>query len=505
VSVDASLDSTSERSRSGVMASLRAHALVITIGLVVGAVLGFGGSALLPTEYTATSSIYFDVSAPFSPTVEGGGGGGDPVRFIADQAALVTTSEVLKKAGDSVKPPVPVDDVRDSVKAVPSANVSQVIITAVRPTAEQARDIANAVARAYRDISKARVDKAKAEAIAAVANPPDEEKIALAAAAYGDGTSAIEDAVLPETRSAPAPLTNALFGGLVGLFLVAGVNLLRDQRKARRASVADLDLMLGAPLLTRYPSPPSRSIGDLVNADPTTDRFRAANDVLTAIDVRLEGVRRPSVLLLSWQVHLSTTALTVSVALAAAREGRPVVVVDGGGKERGISSLTDVSPGRGLQGLANAATPIGASLRKWRVGNTELGVVPLSEWAPTPTSAAARPQVLRAAMERLRESSVLNLVDGPPLTERSLGLALGRGVDGVVLVLDENTSVDDAQEMGRRIGLAGVAPIGYVLVRASRRRVIRQTERVARESFGYNSDGIPMIDEERAHPGRARA
>lgn len=503
---DTPLDSSSERTRSGVLATVRTHAVTIAGGLVVGAVLGFVGSQFLPTEYTAKSTIFFEATGPFSP--DAAGGGDDAVRFVSNQAALVLTTDVLQPASDAVA--VPIEDVRESVTAVAGTDTSDVTITAVAPAAEQAQAIADAVANSYRTVAGARVTQEADAAVAAVnANAPagagaaaaaadgaTEQAIRLRAAAYGDGVSAIEPAILPESASAPLPLQNALIGGLIGLFLVTGVNLLRDQRKAGTASVADLDLMLGAPLLSRYPAPGSRAISDLVNADSSSDRFRAANDVLTAIDVRLEGVRRPSVLFLSWQNHLSTTALTVSVSLAAAREGRPVVLVDGGGKERGISSLTDVSPGRGLEGLANLATPISASLRTWRVAKAELGVVPLSDWSPTPTSAAARPQVLRAAMERLRESSVLNLVDGPPLTERSLGLALGRGVDGVVLVLDEDTSVDDAQEMGRRIGIAGISAIGYVLVRAPRRR-LREADRTSgRGESAYESDMV--VEEDRA-------
>lgn len=474
------LDPTSERSRSGVMATVRSHWSAIAMGVVVGAVLGFVGSSLLPAEYTAQSKLIFKASAPFTPGDEQNN---DAVRFVADQAEIIVGADVLQRAADRLVPSVPVEDLREKVTAVASAETSVVTVTAVRPGAAEAQAVADAVAISYREIAGERVQAASAQAQAEVTAPEVDQQILLRAAAYGDGVSAVEPAVIPEAPSAPLPLQNALLGALAGLFLITGVFLLRDQRRAGTASVADLDLMLGAPLLSRYPSPESRAIADLVNADTSSDRFRAANDVLTAIDVRLEGVRRPSVLFLSWQDHLSTTALTVSVALAAAREGRPVVLVDGGGKERGISTLTDVSPGRGLEGLANMATPVSASLRSWRVARAELGVVPLSDWSPTPTSAAARPQVLRAAMERLRENSILNLVDGPPLTERSLGLALGRGVDGVVLVLDEDTSVDDAQEMGRRIGLAGISAIGYVLVRPTRRRTRAAADRRTLDSY----------------------
>lgn len=472
------LDPSSERARVGVLSTVRTHGLMIVVGLLVGAALGYLGSALLTKQYTAEAKIFFNVEAPFTA---GDTPFDDPVRFGLDQAALVQTTEVLQRAGDSLVPPVPVEDVRKSVTAAPLPGASQVTITVVRPDAEQARALANAVATFYQTIAGERVAKVAADAekavtsgtgaAAAAADAAVRQTIRLRAAAYGDGVETIEPAQLPRAPSSPVPLQNAILGGLIGLFLVTGVYLVRDQRRARRATVADLDLMIGAPLLARYASPNSRAISQMVSTDTSSDRFRAGHDVLTAVDVALEGVMRPSVLFLSWQNPLSTTALIVSVAVASAREGRPVVLVDGGAKEHGISSLTDVDPGRGLEGLANRNTPVGASLRTWQFANLEMGVVPLSDWSPSLTSAAARPQVLRAAIERLRETAALTLVDGPPLTERSLGLALGRGVDGVVLVIDESTSVDVAQEMGRHIGQANLSVLGYVLVRPSKRRL----------------------------------
>ncbi len=123
----------------------------------------------------------------------------------------------------------------------------------------------------------------------------------------------------------------------------------------------------------------------------------------------------------------------------------------------------------------------------------EIGVVPLDGWSPTLSGAAARPQVLRSAIDRLRDVAGLTLVDGPPLTERSLGLALGRGVDGVILVIDEETSVDDAHEIGRRIALAGV------------QRARLRAGRAVRPAVDEPADLVPAAARGRtAEPGRGR-
>jgi capsular polysaccharide biosynthesis protein len=142
------LDPPSDRSRPGVLTSVRAHLMVIVIALLAGAALGYLGSALLPTSYTAEASFYLGATAPFrsndvDPT-------GDAVRFTADQAELVMTTEVLEAAGKSLSPPVATEDVRTSVTAVASASTSQVIVTAERPEAAQAQALADAVVAFYR-------------------------------------------------------------------------------------------------------------------------------------------------------------------------------------------------------------------------------------------------------------------------------------------------------------------------------------------------------------------
>lgn len=421
------LDPPSERSWPGVLASLRSHVLAIVGGFLVGAMLGYFGSLLLPTRYTAEASFYLGVDTPFAPIDQGTVG--DPVRFVADQAELVVTADVLQRAGDRVTPPLSVEEVRESVEATASTVTSRVSVSVERPDAEQARSLADAVVASYARVATQRVAAAASVAAEVVDDPILQEDIQLRATAYGDGVAVVEPAVLPDTPSAPRPLQNALLVGLLGMVLVTGLAVLRDQHRARKASIADLDLLLGAPLLTRYAEP--RTASEVVSTDPSSDRLRAGQDVLMAIDVALEDTPRPSVLFLSWQLALTTTSLVVSVALAAARrppqgsrptpaptKGSPVILIDGGLKERGISALTGVEPGLGLDALANPATPIGDVLRSWWVADTQLGIVPL-DGSAAPTGAAARPQVLRSATARLQHSAAMTLVDGPPLTEHS--------------------------------------------------------------------------------------
>ena len=460
------LDPSTERSRAGVLSSLRRHAVLLLAATALGSVAGYFGSWLLPTEYTSASALYFRANSQFQPIDTNG----DPARFIADQAALVTGAQVLEAAGRSVNPPLSGDRVGDLVYAAPSSDSDRVTVGATGPTPEQARELVNAVVAQYRIQARSRVSDTLSTALAAVTDDNLRQDIQLRAAAYGDGVAAVDAGGLPVEASAPLPGQNALLGGIAALLIAVMVAVFRDQRRARHASIADLDLLLGAPLLSRFPAPLSTAAADMVTADTMSPRLRAAHDTMLAVDVALEGMSPASVLFLSWQRARTTTSLVATVAAAAARDRRSVVVIDGGLKSPSITTVSDVDPGHGLDALANPEVLVGASMRTWTLDGLQIGVVPVNELSPSPTGAVARPQVLATAVGRLRETANLILVDGPPLTERSLGLALGRGVDGIVMVIDERTTVDDAHEMGRRIALAGARVLGYVLVAAPHRR-----------------------------------
>ncbi len=221
------LDPRSERSQTGVLASLRSHALSILVGLLVGAVLGYLGSSFLPTRYTAVTSIYLGVDAPFTPVDRGGVG--EPVRFVADQAQLIETTGVLKRAGARMTPPLSVAEVRQSVKATASTDTSQMNVSAERPDAEQARALADAVVASYREATAGRVAAAASLAVDVADDPILQRDIRLRAAAYGDGVTAVEPAALPGAASAPRSLQNALLVGFLGMFIVMGMAVLRDQ------------------------------------------------------------------------------------------------------------------------------------------------------------------------------------------------------------------------------------------------------------------------------------
>ncbi|MGH3565064.1 MAG: hypothetical protein ACRDRH_03335 [Pseudonocardia sp.] len=454
------LDPLSDRSRPGVFTSMRSHAPLIVGVAIIGGILGYLLSSLLPTAYTATSSVYFSVDRPFHPSGEGDG---DLARFTADQAEIVVTADVLQRAAGRLDPTLPLEEIRSSVTAVSATDTSRMTIIAERPNPEEAQALANAVVAAYRELATERVIEVLGAAQDTVVDDYLEGQMRVRAAAYRDGVAAAEVATLPTTPSAPRPKQNGLIVGVVGLMLAIGWAVLRDQRRNRTASVADLDLLIGAPLITRYEAPASLSASDVVVTRPSADQLRAVHDVLAAVDVAFEAERNSSVLFLSWQRALTTTSLVVSAAVAAARTGRAVVLIDGGLKEQGISALSDVDPGLGLDALADPTKPMASSLRTWNIDGETIGIVPLAGWRQSAAGAVARPQVLRSATARLQSAASLVLVDGPPLTERSVGLALGRGVDGVVIVIDELTTVDDAHEIGRRIALSGVGVIGYVL------------------------------------------
>lgn len=486
------LDPPAVGTRFSAVATLRRDARWIVLGLLVGLLAGYLAALLTPRTYVAEASIYLQAIAPFSPAETDPAT--DPVRFVADQAELAVTGAILNSAGASLDPPLTLEETRPRVTAVPSSESNRVIVSATGDTPEQAAALANLVLDGYRTAATERVKSATDEALGIDADTEFRRNVQLRSAAYGDGIADVEQADEPTSAASPRPLQYLVVGGLLGAFVVAAWSAVRGANRAHRVTIAELDELFGGPLLTRTVGPASAATDDVLGAGSRAHSV-AAHEVLIAIDVALEGNTAQSVGFFTWQRALTTTALTVGTACAAHRGGRAVVIVDGGLKDHGVTAVAEVDPAAGIAALADPETPVDRAVRRWPLGRgiagdpdldraapadgepagkpatptpagsfRDLLVVPVDDWSPYTSTVAARPEMLRRAIHRLhRDGTDLVLVDAPPLTERSLGLALGRGVDRVVLVVDESTTIEDAREMARQVRAAGVTVLGYVL------------------------------------------
>jgi protein-tyrosine kinase len=157
----------------------------------------------------------------------------------------------------------------------------------------------------------------------------------------------------------------------------------------------------------------------------------------------------------------STTA--ANLALTAAREGRETALVEGDLRRPGLARLLDVEPRAGLAEIAEGRAELAQALVRAE------GVALLCAGAAHDPAAAMRSPRLAAALDALRASFPLVLVDAPTALFLSDGSRLAASMDGIILVVRAGETPRDLVRMAidalpeRLLGIVlnGVDEPGY--------------------------------------------
>ncbi|MFR9756193.1 YveK family protein [Streptomyces sp. TR06-5] len=164
--------------------------------VLLGSLAGLGYGLLRPAEYTATSYV---AVVP--------GDKGDPMTalgFAQAYGRIATDTAVL--AGAQRDAGVPVAELRAGVRAVTSPDAPMIEITGSASRADEAADVANAVARSLTEVASG------------------------SAKDTGVELTAFSRARAPREPSTPAPALTTAVGGSAGLLIGALVLLVRPGR-----------------------------------------------------------------------------------------------------------------------------------------------------------------------------------------------------------------------------------------------------------------------------------
>jgi capsular polysaccharide biosynthesis protein len=207
-----------ERNGPGAWAAVFRHRWKVLAVAVVMAVAAYVGSNLfISPTYTATTTITLSKDRPFDATASGNNAAqlGDPTQWASLQAAVVDSSQVLEAASAPVAtgtgtqtvqvPAAEVDTFRDGLTVTAQTDTNQVVVTASAGSAQDAADIADAVAYAYQAYSLGNVTTSRNAALANVAasDTATTQSINLAATTYGSGVASIDAATVPSAAAAP--------------------------------------------------------------------------------------------------------------------------------------------------------------------------------------------------------------------------------------------------------------------------------------------------------------
>ena len=295
----------------------------------------------------------------------------------------------------------------------------------------------------------------------------------------------------------PRPVRNGLLGLVLGLVLGVGLAFLREALDTRVRSSEDIAEQLGVPLLGRIPEPPSQLQKEnklVMLAAPRRIDAEAFRVLRTNLEFANLESRARTIMVTSAVEREGKSTTVANLAVACARAGKRVVLVDLDLRCPLIARLFDLDPGRpgltdvvvGHVKLHDAISSIaiaksranGATTNGNGEGSLE-GVLQLLPAGPAPPNAGefVSAQKLGEILDQLAAGADLVLIDAPPLLHVGDALTLSARVDALLLVTRMNVVRRPMlTEMRRIVDSSPAVPIGFVLTGA-------QEE----EALGYGS------------------
>ena len=487
-----------------VLPALWAARWSIIVSAVCAALLGFGLSALQPDTYQASAELLLTDPRNTGVFEDTGVSFLDPSRYVRNQAELARSATVMAEASALIGGRYDVDALEDLVTVRPSVDLDLLTITASDDTGAGAAEIANAVADGYQNVVQQQVDArtqasvdelreqrvqleetiADAEAQIAAGNVATGtaardgaiqqlvsinnriDQIAVDASLFGAGVDLAEAATVPQAPASPQPRRNAALALVLGGLAAAGLAWWRADETATADDRNDPGEVLRAPLLGTVPAYEDANVRTPLPtiSTPTSPVSESYQFLVNSVAHALEDAGGSSFLITSAGPTDGKTLTAANLGIAAAQDGRDVLLVDADTRIRGLTRLFDVEADRGLDALADGA-PLVDLVTLLGTGDERhaalLPAVPLGE----DTAAFFRTPKFRRSAQTLAASADLVVYDTPPLLLASDTSAIAGHVNGIVVVVARGTAIRQLRDLRERLDRLGTPVIGYVFTK----------------------------------------
>jgi capsular exopolysaccharide synthesis family protein len=484
----------------------RYRVVVVAVPLLAG-VLGYVLASQQSPTYVASARLYL-TDPTTTPGVTDGGFtvGIDPNEYVPQQAARAGSTTVLQTARDALPEAPSLQELRESIEIESSIEDLALTVYAEAGDPDRAAEVANVVATAFQQVNE---EQEQSDAAAAVFEieleitdlqaqldelaeqlEDEPENLALQsqienlsarlieredrvstvkieARLRGDGVDQFEPAEVPDEPASPRPRLTALIfaflaavGTALWAYWYAGVS-------QRVLSRGDPEAVLGVPLLGEIPL--YRTSGDdpltpLLRVDPAA--AEAYEFVLSSMEFALADVGGQSLMITSTLPGDGKSTTALQLAIAASRDKRRVVIVDADIRARGLTTVLGAEDRVGLSDLAALDLQPAEVVRRYRFSEqSQIPVVTAGQRRGDP-AALLRTAAFRRAMQALKETAELLIVDSSPLLAVADATIVAGSVDGLVLVVSHGTPVGELQKVRERLKFVSTPLLGYVFNRS---------------------------------------
>lgn len=284
-----------------------------------------------------------------------------------------------------------------------------------------------------------------------------------------------------------------LAGTFLGLLVGSGLAYMLALRRRSITDRAQPELVLAAPLIAEVPNFRHEGIRTAlpVKTDPRSASAESFRFAASALDLSRSApmgtivTEGKLVVITSASVADGKTVIASNTALAAAREGKRVLLIDADfGSQEATAMLTDERPESGITEVVESGTALSeAVLPIEGTGTSGLHLLARG-WQTTSAPEFFRNPATRDFLDQIQEFYDLILLDAPPLLTVAYASTLAGMVDKVLVVTRHNSSATALEELQDRLDLIGTPTVGYVYNLAPLRLDVSRNEGSMRDILG---------------------
>ena len=266
----------------------------------------------------------------------------------------------------------------------------------------------------------------------------------------------------PVSPNVPRTMALAVLLGLMG---GAALALLREYLDDRISSPIDVQMFLRVPFLGSVPmlsrQADRRTRALFTHQEPLSAAAEAIRAVRTMLDLNPDGRAIRRLLVTSSLSSEGKTNTSVNLAVAFADLGRRVLLIDADLRRPSVHHVFGCDKEPGLSNVLRGTAPDLACIRDTEIGG--LQILPAGPGDAHPNELLAGVS-MSEALERFSDQYDLVLIDTPPSGMLADAAMLSQHVDGVILVVrDQTVSRAVVRDVLARLRQVGAPLLGVIL------------------------------------------